>query len=60
MVKNVYIKKKPLVVVSGYSKNEDLKMSFFRIGFWFLSDWIPGFFSDWILVSFGWIWFLSD
>jgi len=25
-------KKKPLVVSSGYSKNEDLKMSFVRIG----------------------------
>jgi len=38
--------KKPLLVGSGFSKNEDLKMSFFRIGLCFLRIGFVGFFSE--------------
>jgi len=38
--------KKPLLVGSGFSKNEDLKMSFFRIGLCFLRIGFVGFFRN--------------
>jgi len=54
LVKHASKKKKPPVVLSGYSKNQDLTMFFVRIGrvfsgsrFRFLSD-LDGFFRTWI------------